>query len=89
MKKSISKTICIALLAIGIALFSFSACTDANAQTGRSAQPERWEYKLELLDLGNRPRATDELNNLASEGWQVVTVGGGSGNIFVLRRRLP
>ena len=75
MKKSISKTICIALLAVGIALFSFSACADANAQTARSVQPERWEYKMVRVGCCCfMDDMTNELNQLGGEGWKLVSV---------------
>ena len=52
---------CIALLAVGIAMFSLNACSNANAQTGRAntAQVERWEYKV--LE---RPRVWTEDNGI-------------------------
>ena len=49
----------IAVLAVGIALFSFNACTDAQAQIGGiSAQPERWEYKVLELNISSRGDGT-------------------------------
>ena len=104
MKKSISKTVCIALLAVGIALFSFSACTDANAQTGRVAQSERWEYKMLELSVwdvdvatyscrttGERRSVEATLNSLGAEGWQLISVARvqHASPWFTFKRRLP
>ena len=93
--RKMSKTMMIALLAIGIALFSFNACTDANAQIGNRVQSERWEYKtLHLQNVGTRDGVltygggvvTDRLNNLGAEGWQLVSTDGSSR--FFFKRRL-
>ena len=98
--KNISKTRCIALLAVGIALFSFSACTNANAQAGRAnpAQVERWEYRMIWLyhawESYIRDYLEPTLNRLGNEGWKLVSVApqGGTiqGNFLVtFKRRLP
>ena len=88
------------MLAVGIALFSFSACTDANAQTGRSAQSEGWEYKAltfdvfregEVLLCGGGALLADRLNVLGAEGWQLISVARQQHELpfFIFKRRLP
>ena len=66
---------CIALLAVSIALFSFSACSDANNQTTyvSSNQPECCEYKS-YTDANIQ---TAGVNSAEPERWEyrMVRVG--------------
>ena len=87
---------CIALLAVGIAMFSFSACTNASAQAGRAntAQVERWEYRMVRAGCCCfMDNMINELNQLGQEGWKLVSIARVQPNVSdvrgILKRRLP
>ena len=85
--QKMSKTMMIAVLVVGIALFSFNACTAAN---------ERWEYKI-VRDASNLFSGSglsgtgyhlqNTFNDLGAERWQLVLYCPQRGAFIFKRRR--
>ena len=82
-RRNFFRKACFGLLAAVVITLSINACS------GVSEQSERWEYLLRWVDINDRGRTENELNELGRDGWELVATAGGSSNHFVFKRRLP
>ena len=93
MKKVVLKCLVIASIAVLLGM-GLSACGNTNAQNAQgnsSNMSERWEYMMfgEGTDSeSGRNRATQRLNELGLEGWELIGTGGYNGYVFLLKRKL-
>ena len=84
MKKVVLSYLVIVSLVVAVGM-GLSACNNTNA-------PERWEYmvvdKLYISSESDRQEMNQKLNQLGSEGWELVSPAANAGNTYILKRKL-
>ena len=88
----------VVVAAIAISAVVVTSCSNAQARGGGSAQSVRWEYTVFRVDrieyFGDNDndgvraqRDLSSINQLGSEGWEMVgTYGSGNRGVFLFKR---
>ncbi len=75
-----------------LAAMAWFGMQGSQPRAAEDAKPavQKWEYRLEQMNVSNRPLAAENLNKLGNDGWELATAvqlsGGGYETVYTLKR---